>query len=60
MLRPLVSEMHEPVCCIDCRVQITKAQRAFDGRCKHCNGLVNRGKSDIDNCFQGSVILLDD
>jgi len=52
--------MHEPVRCIDCRVQITKTQYAFDGRCKHCHGLADRGKSDIDDCFRGSVILLDD
>ena len=52
--------MHEPAACIDCRVHITKAQRAFDGRCKHCHGLADRGKSDIDDCFQGSVILLDE
>ena len=49
--------------CRECGQRIIKNQWYPNGRedyCRHCYSLLTYGKSDVDKCFQGSVILLDD
>jgi len=48
--------------CIDCNDTIGRNGKigADNVRCKHCYNKMQYGVSDINNCFQGSVITLDE
>mgnify|MGYP003149801604 CR=1 FL=1 len=47
--------------CIECSMPIVKDRYPVDKRyCKHCYGRMERGGSDIETCFQGSVIIMED
>ena len=48
--------------CVDCNDTIGKHGKigADNVRCKHCYNKLQYGVSDINNCFQGSVITLDE
>ena len=47
--------------CIECEELIGKHSNMGDDkkRCKHCYNKAKYGVSDINNCFQGSVITID-
>jgi hypothetical protein len=47
--------------CVDCNDTIGKHGKtgADNVRCKHCYNKLQYGVSDINNCFQGSVITID-
>ncbi len=46
--------------CKECGDVITDAYLAVDGCCRHCHTKKKHGVVDINNCFQGSVIILED
>ena len=46
--------------CIDCDDVIADVHLTKDGRCRHCGTKEKHGVVDINNCFQGSVITLED
>jgi len=48
------------VYCKDCNDVIPDAYLQKRGRCRHCHTKKKHGVVDIETCFQGSVILLED
>mgnify|MGYP001174871630 CR=1 FL=1 len=48
--------------CIECEDIIGKHSNTGDDnlRCRHCYNKLKYGVSDINNCFQGSVITIDE
>lgn len=46
--------------CVDCKQVITQSYLAKDGLCRHCHAKNKHGTVDINTCFQGSVITLED
>jgi len=54
----LVSQVNR---CKQCNMPIPKDRYAKDrAYCKHCYSEIQWGKSDINTCYQGSVIMLED
>ena len=45
--------------CTICKNQIHEKNRSENGKCRHCYNKLKYGVSDINNCFQGSVIVID-
>ena len=46
--------------CSDCNDVLTDNDRSVEGRCRHCTVKRKHGVVDINTCFQGSVIILED
>jgi|14BtaG_2_1085337.scaffolds.fasta_scaffold18089_6 hypothetical protein len=46
--------------CSDCNDVLTDNDRSVKGRCRHCTVKRKYGVVDINNCFQGSVIIMED
>jgi copper chaperone CopZ len=46
--------------CKECKDTITDAYLTVDGCCRHCHTKKLHGVVDINTCFQGSVITLED
>ena len=46
--------------CKECKDTITDAYLTVDGVCRHCVTKKKYGVVDINTCFQGSVITLED
>ena len=46
--------------CVDCGDVIPDFDRVTESRCKHCTTKMKHGVVDINTCFQGSVIALED
>ncbi len=47
--------------CKECNMPITTDHYAEDrSYCRHCYTAKKWGKSDIETCYQGSVIMLED
>ena len=46
--------------CSDCGDVLTDNDRTINGRCRHCTVKRKHGVVDINTCFQGSVITLED
>ena len=46
--------------CDDCEQAISQSYLAKGGRCRHCHSKKVYGTLDIETCFQGSVITMED
>tara|TARA_R110002020_G_scaffold255585_1_gene469369 strand:- start:154 stop:333 length:180 start_codon:yes stop_codon:yes gene_type:complete len=46
--------------CSDCGDVLPELDRSVQGRCRHCDTKKKHGVVDINTCFQGSVITLED
>ncbi len=46
--------------CKECKDVITDSYLEVDGCCRHCHTKKAHGVVDINTCFQGSVITLED
>jgi len=47
-------------CCSECGDVLAESYLTRDGCCRHCDTKKKHGVVDIDTCFQGSVITLED